>query len=327
MLQASDLRGLYAIIPTPALPGADNIGAEATVAVAETERLVGQLISDGVHGLIVLGTTGECATLTNAEYDLFVETVLRTVAGRVHTFVGTTALGSHEIVRRMAFVRDHGGDGVLLGMPMWQPLTLDMAVEHYRAMSAAFPTLAIMVYANARAFRFNFTDPTFWQRVVDAAPTVMSAKFSVAKALRSVQEASRGRVHFLPVDEEVASFVKVAPETTTACWATSASMGPQPSLALIKSILDKDTERMEAVAKDVAWAGEPVASIVASPELFASYNIQVEKLRINAAGYCNAGPIRPPYAIVPDEIIAQTQEAGERWKTLCDKYASAKSGV
>jgi trans-o-hydroxybenzylidenepyruvate hydratase-aldolase len=327
MLQASDLRGLYAIIPTPALPGADNIGAEATVAVTETERLVGQLIADGIQGLIVLGTTGECATLTNAEYDLFVETVLRTVAGRVHTFVGTTALGSHEIVRRMAFVRDHGGDGVLLGMPMWQPLTLDMAVEHYRAMSAAFPTLAIMVYANARAFRFNFTDPTFWGRVVDAAPTVMSAKFSVAKALKSVQEASHGRVHFLPVDEEVASFVKVAPDSTTACWATSASMGPQPSLALINAILEKDAERTQAVAKDVAWATEPIASIVASPELFASYNIQVEKLRINAAGYCDAGPIRPPYAVVPDSIVAQSQEAGRRWKTICEKYTSAKMSV
>lgn len=323
MLQATDLRGLYAIIPTPALPNADQLDAVDTVAVGETERVVDCLIRDGVHGLIALGTTGECATLTPAEYDLFVETVLRVVNKRVPVFIGTTALGSHEIVRRMAFVRDRGADGVLLGMPMWQPLTVDMAVEHYRAMSAAFPSLAIMVYANARAFRFNFSEIEFWQKVVEVAPTVIAAKFSMSKALLALQTAARGRVHFLPNDGAVTAFSKIAPETTTACWATAASMGPQPSLALIAAILERDEARVDAVAADIAWTLEPIESLIKAPEIFASYNIQVEKLRINAAGYCQSGPIRPPYAVVPDDIVAMSEECGRRWKSLCAKYAAA----
>ena len=35
---------------------------------------------------------------------------------------------------------------------MWQPCTLDTAVEYYRTMSLAFPDLALMVYGNSRAF-------------------------------------------------------------------------------------------------------------------------------------------------------------------------------
>ncbi len=65
--------------------------------------------------------------------------------------------------------------------------------------------------------------------------------------------------------------------------------------------------------------------LLEQPDLFASYNIQVEKLRINAAGYTNCGPIRPPYAVVPPDIAASSEECGRRWRTLCDKYALAVS--
>ncbi len=317
-----DLRGLYAIIPTPAKPGADRMDAVDTVDLEETERLVHRLIADGTSGLIALGTTGECATLTPAEYDGFVKCVLSVVAKRVPTFIGCTALGAHEAVRRIAAARALGADGVLLGMPMWQPCTVDMAVEYYRAVAEMFPTMPIMVYANARAFRFNFSDPEFWSRLVETAPTAMSAKFSNPKVLLKLREASRGRIHFLPHDDAVTSFAKIAPDSTTACWATAASMGPAPSLAVINAILARDWERAEAIAADIAWASEPVNALIENAELFASYNIQVEKLRINAAGYTNCGPVRPPYAVVPADIVRDSEECGQRWKTLCAKYAS-----
>ena len=322
MLTATGLRGLYAIIPTPAKLGADRMDAVDTVDLAESERLVNQLIADGANGLIALGTTGECATLTPADYDGFVRCVLKIVAKRVPVFIGCTALGAHEAVRRIAQARDLGADGILLGMPMWQPCTVDMAVEYYRAISEMFPTVAIMVYANARAFRFDFNDPDFWSRLVDAAPTAMAAKFSSAGQLLKLREASRGKIHFLPHDDAVTSFAKVSPESTTACWATAASMGPAPSLAVINAILAGDMERAEGVAADIAWAGEPIKSLLEKPELFASYNIQVEKMRINAAGYTNCGPVRPPYAVVPDQIVKASEECGRRWKWLCTKYAS-----
>lgn len=324
MLKAHDLRGLYAIIPTPAKPGAEQWDAADTVDLDETARVVEQLIQDGAAGLIALGTTGECATLTPDEYDAFVDCVLATVHKRVHTFIGTTALGTHEIVRRLRFVRDRGGSGTLLGLPMWQPCTVDMAVEHYATMSRAFPDVAIMVYANQRAFRFGF-GAEFWYGVARQAPTVISAKFSTPATLLEFLDASERRINFVPNDNAVLRFSQLSPETTTACWATAASMGPQPSLAVMEAILAHDAERASRVAEDIAWANEPVEPIVRSAEVFASYNIQVEKIRINAAGYCNAGPIRPPYNVVPDEYRAAAEECGRRWAQLCQKYS--RSGI
>jgi trans-o-hydroxybenzylidenepyruvate hydratase-aldolase len=321
MLQASDLRGVYAIIPTPAKDKADRWDAVDTVDLAETERVVNRLIGDGVDGLIVLGTTGECATITGWEYEAFAACVLATVKKRIPTFIGTTALGTHEVVRRSRFAEQHGADGILLGLPMWQPLTVDMAIEFYRSISEAFPRLALMVYGNSRAFRFPFP-PEFWSRVVDAAPTLMAAKYSRPNALLASLAAARGRVHFLPHDGGLSKFAELSPATTTACWSTAASMGPEPVIEQMRALLAKDAEALRGIAIDLAWAREPIAEITSDPELFATYNVQMEKIRIQEAGYCKAGPIRPPYNVIPDRYAACARENARRWRKLCEKYAT-----
>jgi trans-o-hydroxybenzylidenepyruvate hydratase-aldolase len=326
MLKPSDLRGVYAIIPTPAKDGADRPDAVDTVDLAETERVVNRLIGDGVHGLIVLGTTGECATITGQEYEAFVDCVLATVKKRIPAFIGTTALGTHEVVRRTRFAADRGADGILLGLPMWQPLTIDMAVEYYRGISEVFPRLALMVYGNGRAFRFAFP-PQFWSRVVEVAPTLMAAKYSRPNALIDSLTAAKGRVHFLPHDGGLSKFAELSPQTTTACWSTAASMGPQPVLEQMRPLLANDTEGLRAIAKDLAWAREPIAEITGDPELFATYNIQMEKIRIQEAGYCKAGPIRPPYNVMPERYVECAKENARRWRELCKKYSRVSTSV
>jgi hypothetical protein len=63
MLGPNDFRGIYAIIPTPSKPGVERWDAVDMVDLDETARAIDRLVADGIHGLIVLGTTGECATL------------------------------------------------------------------------------------------------------------------------------------------------------------------------------------------------------------------------------------------------------------------------
>jgi trans-o-hydroxybenzylidenepyruvate hydratase-aldolase len=179
-----------------------------------------------------------------------------------------------------------------------------------------------MVYGNTRAFRFDF-GPDFWSAVVKVAPTVMAAKFARPKDFPAAFAAAGDRVHFLPHEAAVMKFYEMQPETTTACWSTAASMGPEPALAIMRAILGGRIDEARTIAKDLAWAGQAVEDLVAKPELFASYNIQMEKTRIAAAGYCKTGPIRPPYQVFPEEYAAQARENGRRWTELRKKYASA----
>lgn len=316
MLSARDITGMYAIIPTPALPGADRLLARNTVDLRATETLVENLLRDGVTGLIALGTTGECATLSNADYEAFVTCVLDTVRRRVPTFIGTTALGGHEIARRIAFVRDRGADGTLLGLPMWQPLTVKMAIDYYREVSDSFADVAVMAYANSRAFRFAFP-PDFWTAIAKEAPTVTSAKFSRSKGLKELIAATGGKINFIPNEMTVHEFYALSPQTTIACWATAAAMNPLPAVLMMKAIAARNQAAVDLMTKAIGWANGPIAAIVANPDVFASYNIQLEKTRINAAGYCQCGPVRSPYADFPADFVARSQACGRRWARLC----------
>jgi hypothetical protein len=82
--------------------------------------------------------------------------------------------------------------------------------------------------------------PEFLRRVVDVAPTLMAAKYSRPKTLLDSLAAAKGRVHFLPHDGGVAKFAELSPATTTACWSTAASMGPEPVLEQMRALLSND---------------------------------------------------------------------------------------
>jgi trans-o-hydroxybenzylidenepyruvate hydratase-aldolase len=318
MITANDLSGALAIMPTPAKEGADRLDAANTVDLDETARLAESLVRDGATGVMALGTMGECATTSHSDYEAFVDCLLKTVRGRIPTFVGTTALGGHEVARRIRFVRERGATGTLLGIPMWQPATLDMAVEFYGSVSQTFPDFPIMIYANPRAFRFAF-DIDFWRRIVDKAPTVMSAKFSSKGILREAVAVTKKRVNFVPPVGLAYEFAQLSPETATTCWIPA--VGPQPALALMKALAARDAKQAKAVADDIAWAVEPHHAITGSQEVFASYNIQLEKILMGASGYCKPGPIRPPYDVMPEDFARAAREGGQRFAKLREKYS------
>jgi dihydrodipicolinate synthase/N-acetylneuraminate lyase len=323
MLSSSEIQGVFAIMPTPAKDGASELGALNTVDIDEVERVTNALISDGVEGIIALGTTGECATLSQQDYDSFAECLLEVVGRRVPVLVGTTALSGHEVVRRMQLIRKLGADGTLLGLPMWQPLSLDGAVNFYAGLSQMFPELAIMAYANERAFRFAFTND-FWSGIIHKAPTVTSAKYSRPKDLKSLLSVVQGRINIVPNEMTISHFYSDSPETTTACWATAASMGPRPVIELMNAVRRNDLPEIERLSNVLAWANETVKPIIGDKELFGMYTVQLEKTRINAAGYCNSGPLRPPYTEIPENVRIAAIECGRRWALL---NAHAKDGI
>lgn len=318
MITAQEIKGVLAIMPTPAKEGADRLDATNTVDLDETARIAESLVRDGATGIMALGTMGECATTAQSDYEAYVDCLLKTVRGRIPTFVGTTALGGHEIAQRIKFVKGLGATGTLLGIPMWQPATVDMAVKFYADVAQTFPDFPIMVYANPRAFRFAF-DADFWELVVAKAPTVMSAKFSTKAILKKVVEVTKSQVNFVPPVGLAYEFAQISPESQTTCWMPS--VGPQVGLALMNAINAHDMQRAKAVADDIAWANEPHHAITGSQEVFASYNIQLEKVLMAASSYCKTGPIRPPYDYMPEDFRQAATEGGQRYAKLREKYS------
>ena len=60
-------------------------------------------------------------------------------------------------------------------------------------------------------------------------------------------------------------------------------------------------------------------------DIFASYSLQLEKVRMDEAGYCRPGPHRPPYDVLPPEYDQAARECGKRWAELHRRYSALKT--
>src|SRR3546814_19465964 len=67
LLRPDDIKGAWAIVPTPATENASDWRSENTVDLDEAARVVNGLIDAGIDGILSMGTLGEAATLTHGE--------------------------------------------------------------------------------------------------------------------------------------------------------------------------------------------------------------------------------------------------------------------
>ncbi|MEA2937439.1 MAG: trans-o-hydroxybenzylidenepyruvate hydratase-aldolase, partial [Alphaproteobacteria bacterium] len=197
-LTAADITGAWAIIPTPAQDDASDWRSENTVDLAETARVVEELIRAGIDGILSLGTLGECSTLTWDEKRDFMAAVVETARGRVPYFGGTTSLNTRETVRQTRAAHDLGVDGTMLGPPMWCYPDLPTTLQFYKDVATACPHMAICVYANPEAFKFDFPRP-FWAQITQV-PQVVAAKIVGIATIETDLRLSKGQIRLLPVD-------------------------------------------------------------------------------------------------------------------------------
>jgi trans-o-hydroxybenzylidenepyruvate hydratase-aldolase len=320
-LQVGDVQGAWAILPTPATPDAWDWRAARTVRIDEATRAAEAMIAAGIDGILTLGTFGEGATLTLEEKVEFMGALAETVAGRIPLFGGTTSLNTRETVRQTKAACDLGLDGTMLGVPMWCKADLPTAVGFFRDVADAVPEMAICVYANVEAFKFEFPRP-FWAQVCEI-PQAICAKYLNIAQLTTDIKSTKGRIRFLTTEGDHYAAARIDPEECTAFWTSGACCDPWVSVALRDEVRaakrSNDWARAKSIAEDVKAAN---ATLFPRGDIaeFAKYNIGLEKARIDAAGWMQAGPCRPPYHRVPEEFLAGARKAGLAWAQLGRKY-------
>ncbi|MEM6307699.1 MAG: 4-hydroxy-tetrahydrodipicolinate synthase [Pseudomonadota bacterium] len=108
------------------------------------KKLVDWHIDQGSHGLVPVGTTGESPTLTHAEHDLVVETVVAQAAGRVPVIAGAGSNNTAETVRLVQAAKSAGADAALVVTPYYNKPTQAGLKAHYLA--AADHDMDIIIY-------------------------------------------------------------------------------------------------------------------------------------------------------------------------------------
>jgi 4-hydroxy-tetrahydrodipicolinate synthase len=116
-----------------------------TIDFGALERLIEHTVSNGVNYLVVLGTTGEAATLNKDEKKVLIEYVKDVVAKRVPIIVGIGGNNTQEVIDQLKLIDDDGIDGILSVTPYYNKPTQRGLYLHFRQIACATP-LPIILY-------------------------------------------------------------------------------------------------------------------------------------------------------------------------------------
>ena len=131
--------GILTAMITPFTDGGVNL--------KELGRMIDYQIDGGTDAVVILGTTGEPATMTENEKVEVIKFSVKHAAGRIKVIVGT---GSNDTAKAVAASRRAeklGADGVLAVTPYYNKCTQKGLLEYYRAICAAvkIPVIAYNV--------------------------------------------------------------------------------------------------------------------------------------------------------------------------------------
>jgi len=108
-------------------------------------RIVEWQISEGTHGLVPVGTTGESPTLSHDEHKHIVELAVETAKGRVPVIAGAGSNATSEAVELARFAKQVGADAILVVMPYYNKPTQEGLFQHYKAINDA-ANIPIIIY-------------------------------------------------------------------------------------------------------------------------------------------------------------------------------------
>lgn len=111
--------------------------ADGTVDKDSLQKLVEFHIEQGTDSLVVMGTTGESATLNENEHCDVIQWVVKYVAGRIPVIAGTGANSTSEAILLTQRAKEVGADACLLVTPYYNKPTQEGLFQHYQAIAKA----------------------------------------------------------------------------------------------------------------------------------------------------------------------------------------------
>ncbi len=99
------------------------------------KRLIEFQIEQGIDALLVNGTTGESATLSECEKRELISFAVREVGGRVPLIAGTGSNSTKKAVHLSQFAHDVGADAILVVTPYYNKASSEGIIVHYEAIA------------------------------------------------------------------------------------------------------------------------------------------------------------------------------------------------
>ena len=202
-------------------------------------RSIERLIDSGIHAIAPLGSTGEGAYLSDAEWDEVSAYSIEKVAKRGPTIVSVSDLTTAKAVRRARYAEAHGADVVMVLPASYWKLSEAQILAHYAAIGDSIG-VPIMLYNNPAT---SGTDMS-----VELILRILKQVDNVTMVKESTGDIQR--MHQLKLESDVPFYNGCNPLALEAFaagakgWCTAApNLIPQLNLDLYQAVLANDLNK------------------------------------------------------------------------------------
>lgn len=298
--QNTAFSGIIPPMVTPLL--SDNL----TLDVNGVKNLVEHLISGGVHGIFILGTTGESTSLSYKTREQFIIESCRAINGRVPVFVGITDTSIEESIHLAIIAKKARAAAVVAAPPYYYGLGQEELYKYYWSLADQLP-LPLFLYNMPSHTKVNIDVKT----VVRLAehPNVIGLKDSSANTVYF-----QSLIYVLKAKENFS--LLVGPEEITAETVLmggnggvngGANMFPKLYVELYNAAVAKDFARISELQNLVMEISTRIYTVGS----YGSSYLKGLKGALSALGIIN-GNIAPPFTAFDEKemikVIANIKE-------------------
>jgi 4-hydroxy-tetrahydrodipicolinate synthase len=132
------IKGSIVAIVTP-------MHADGSLDYDSLDRLIDWHIAEGTDGIVIVGTTGESATVTVEEHCALIKACVDRVAGRIPVIAGSGGNSTAEAIVLTRYAKEAGADATLQVVPYYNRPTQEGMYQHFKAIAEAVD-LPVILY-------------------------------------------------------------------------------------------------------------------------------------------------------------------------------------
>lgn len=210
-------RGSFPALITPMMDG--KVDEQAF------RKFVNWQISEGSHGLVPVGTTGESPTVTPEEHKRLVEICVAEAKGRVPVIAGTGSNSTAEAIEYTIHAKQAGADAALVVVPYYNKPTQDGLYAHFKAIADAVD-IPIFVYNVPGRTVANISVETL-ARLAHDCGNIVGTKDASADLTRPSRQRLASGTDFIQLSGEDGTALAFNAHGGVGCISVTANVAPR----------------------------------------------------------------------------------------------------
>lgn len=255
----------------------------------EFRKLVEFQIANGINAIVVCGTTGEAATLSEEEKHELIKYCVKEVNNRIPVIAGVGSNNTKTVIENVKFAESIGVDGLLIVTPYYNKTTQKGLIEHYKII-AKNTTLPIILYNVPSRTGIDIQPETYFKlSKIENIVATKEASGDISKILKIRSLCKDNLNIYSGNDDQIIPFL---------------SLGGLGVISVLSNILPKYTSNMinKYFNKDIEEASNMQVEVSKLIDLlFTEVNPIPVKEALNLLRF-NAGTPRPPLIKCSEEL-------------------------